>query len=357
MLYLLVALFTPLVLSSPTLAQSPASGPVLLYDVQFENPPHSLGMPPVVGEGSAPRNTPTRLRFGAPLIVAASGSGTGQALELAAAGDSYDQLVFALAHNHDNGGFEQQYPTYHFDLTVVIEAAGDADSGFTILFDGPMATQLAFTPAGTITAWVVGDPVNNVSGYVVEVGRYEVSVPIRLTVDLDMALHEWRIALDGESVFSGPNSSPCPVFLEAQCMRNLRLNATGTTRALVDDIVVMDRPLEVHIDIKPGLDPNPISLLADGLVPVAILGSDEFDVGDVDVNTLVFGPFGGGGAGVEHVHGSHLEDVNGNGFMDLLAHFQNTEIGVTHDDIKLCISGRTLTRIPFDRCDSIVTVP
>ena len=39
-------------------------------------------------------------------------------------------------------------------------------------------------------------------------------------------------------------------------------------------------------DIKPGSDTNPINPMGRGVIPVALLGSDTFDVADVDVTTL-----------------------------------------------------------------------
>ena len=92
---------------------------------------------------------------------------------------------------------------------------------------------------------------------------------------------------------------------------------------------------EVLIDIKPGSDVNSINLKSKGVVPVAILTTEDFDAQDVDPESVLF-------AGASPVMW-HIEDVNGDGDDDMLLQFRTQELTeLSSESTDAVLTGMTL---------------
>jgi hypothetical protein len=112
------------------------------------------------------------------------------------------------------------------------------------------------------------------------------------------------------------------------------------------------RIIPVVVDIKPGSDPNSINPKSKGVIPVAVLTTDDFDATSVDPLSVEFGP-----NGAKETHGKgHIEDVDGDGDMDMVLHFKTQDSGIQCGQTAVTLTGETIGGIAITGTDAIQTV-
>ena len=91
-------------------------------------------------------------------------------------------------------------------------------------------------------------------------------------------------------------------------------------------------PTRVDIDIKPGSDPSCFNNDGHGTIPVAIFGSATFDVTRIIVDTVMLEGLAVKAVGKGNKLLAHIEDVDGDGFDDLVVKIEDTDGAFTAGD-------------------------
>lgn len=115
--------------------------------------------------------------------------------------------------------------------------------------------------------------------------------------------------------------------------------------------------IDVEIDIKPGSDPNCFNNDGHDVIPVAILGSANFDVTDVDAGTVALAGLSVGVKGKSNKLMAHIEDVNGDGFDDLVVQIEDVDGTFTSGSGVATLMGNLFDGTPFQGSDEICVVP
>ena len=112
----------------------------------------------------------------------------------------------------------------------------------------------------------------------------------------------------------------------------------------------------VNIDIKPGSEPNSINNNGKGVIPVAILGNNTFDVSQIDPSTVELEGCEIKTVGKKDKLLAHYEDVNDDGYVDLVV--QIVDVEDAFDDLtEATLTGQLFNGTEIIGTDSIRLVP
>jgi hypothetical protein len=136
----------------------------------------------------------------------------------------------------------------------------------------------------------------------------------------------------------------------------------------IDDLTFAGAPTKsVMIDVKPGSFPNSINLSSGGTTPVAVLGSADLDVSDIDPGSLTLGTSGVKTVGSTDRTMCSIVDVSGDfssglegapdGFNDLVCHFVTLSIVPEAGNAQAKLSGELHDSTPIEGMDSVNIVP
>ena len=113
---------------------------------------------------------------------------------------------------------------------------------------------------------------------------------------------------------------------------------------------ILNVPVSVTIDIKPGNKKNRINPRSMGKVWIAVLSDTEFDALQIDILTVLFGPNG------SKANRHKVKDVNRDGIPDLLLRFNVNEAGLACGDTEATLTGTAFGGVQFTGTDAIETI-
>ncbi len=110
-------------------------------------------------------------------------------------------------------------------------------------------------------------------------------------------------------------------------------------------------PIDVTIDIKPGDEPTVMDPRSEGMIPVAILSSPDFDATSVDPGSVRFGANGDEAAPVR----SMTEDVDRDGDTDLMFLFRAPQTNIACGHTSASLTGKTRSGQAITGSESFIT--
>jgi len=271
---------------------------------------------------------------------------------------------------------------FNFDLNGwdLLQAQAISDDGTTIVGFGR-------NPAGRFEGWIATIPAPTAPPIADANGPDSIYVGDTLTLDAsgstdaddDIVSYMWD--LDDDGIFETDASGEAILDVNYAYLQSLGLlvNNTYNIYLQVTDsegqsdtndtaLTILPKPaFEVAVAIRPGSCPNPLNVKSSGVLPVAILGSEDLDVNTIDVASIELAGVGVVRHSFEDVatSASDINDCNctedgPDGFTDLTLKFLTQDIveaigDVNHGDVlPLELTGVLFGERPIEGADCIV---
>jgi hypothetical protein len=164
-------------------------------------------------------------------------------------------------------------------------------------------------------------------------------LPLRVQMTPGTAIYLFRINSTTGALEPSLNTSGYPVVGFVNSDGN---SATFTGVSRLSTVVGLKAgPIQLQIDIKPGDVVNSINQKSHGVVPVIVYGTPTLDASKIDISTLRLA-----GAGVSRnpqgMFNADEGDFNGDGFKDLIVHFDTDDLHFSSNATTARLDGTTL---------------
>jgi filamentous hemagglutinin family protein len=228
----------------------------------------------------------------------------------------------------------------------------------------PSGAEVAFDETGALTVTSQGDLVvaagaidlpGLTSLALVALGTITVEGTLELPPGVSLTLQSGELIVDGGIPAPADIVLEAPSAIELPFCSAIRAVFPAEEREIGHFKLVASAARQVGVVVEPRRRGEHIHFDHARLVSAAILGSADFDIRDVDEDSLRFGP---GEAEPERRRGhSHRIDVDRDGEMDLVLRFDAREAGIASDDSEVCLFGEIRDGIAIEGCDAIEAQP